>query len=182
VGPDNGVLSAAFGFAMREAASAGGSKVSARGIDVHELDSPQYKLPDPSATFHGRDVFAPAAAHLANGVDHRLFGPPVGEVVAFPPFTGRPGAMGELNGYVVHVDRYGNLITTVRAAELFPNFELTVGGVTIGTRVRTFANVAAGEILCHVDSSGFIAVAVNRGSAAETTGIRRGDAVLVRCQ
>ena len=181
VGPDNGLLSAAFEPAQREQAAESGSPVPAGTITVHELRSPQYALPMPSSTFHGRDIFAPAAAHLANHVDDRLFGPPLGEVVAFPPFAGRPGTMGELNGYIVHVDRYGNLVTTIRAAELFPHFELVVGGVTIVNRVRTFANVPEGQILCHADSSGFIAIAVHRGDASAVTGIRRGDPVLVRC-
>jgi S-adenosylmethionine hydrolase len=174
VGPDNGVLSPVL--PGRE----GTTGAPADGVHVHEVRSPQFRLPQASATFHGRDIFAPAAAHLSNGVDHRHLGPPVVPDVVLPEFRGRPGGFGELEGYVVHIDRYGNLITTIRAAELFPRFEVSIAGVTIDRHVRTFANVPEGGLLCHADSSGFLAVAVNRGSAAEATGARRGDTVLLR--
>jgi S-adenosylmethionine hydrolase len=182
VGPDNGILSCAFTASCRDTAGTG-PKVTLgedSGCAVYELRSPQFRLPKTSATFHGRDIFAPAAAHLANGVDHRLFGPPVAEATLLPPFCGRPAAMGELEGYIVRVDRFGNLLTTIRAAELFPSFEICVGGVCIDRHVRTFANVSPGQLLCHADSSGFVAIAVNHGSAAVATGARRGDPVTVR--
>jgi S-adenosylmethionine hydrolase len=184
VGPDNGVLSAALSQDAREAAAAGGGPVSCAGIPVavHELCSPQFRLRATSATFHGRDIFAPAAAYISAGLDYRLLGPPLATMVALPPFCGRPASHGVLEGYVVHIDRFGNLVTTIRSSELFPSFELRLGDVTIDQHVRTFANVGPGKLLCHVDSSGFIAVAVNRGSAAELTGARRGDRVVVCCR
>lgn len=175
VGPDNGVLSPVL---PRRERSDGADDSS---VHVHEVRSPQFRLPHASATFHGRDIFAPAAAHLSNGVDHRHLGPPVVAEVVLPEFRGRPREFGELEGYVVHVDRYGNLITTIRVGELFPRFEVAVAGVTVDRHVRTFANVPAGGLLCHADSSGFLAVAVNRGSAAEATGAKRGDSVVLRC-
>jgi len=183
VGPDNGLLSGLL--ADDERPDRGEKPVAVpapRGVAVHDLCSPQFRLPSVSATFHGRDIFAPAAAHLSTGVDHRLFGPPVGTMVALPAFRGQPGDFGELHGYVVHVDRFGNLITTIRAAELFPCFELSVGEATIDRHVRTFSNVPEGRLLCHADSSGYVAIAVHKGSAAAATGAGRGDRVTVRCQ
>jgi S-adenosylmethionine hydrolase len=182
VGPDNGILSCLLAEDERPERGREALAVPApKGIAVHDLCSPQFRLPSVSATFHGRDLFAPAAAHLAAGVDFRLFGPPIGTMLAFPPFCGQPGSFGERHGYVVHVDRFGNLITTIRAAELFPRFEISVGGHTIDRHVRTFSGVGEGQLLCHVDSSGYVAIAAHKGDAAAMTGARRGDPVTVRC-
>jgi hypothetical protein len=175
VGPDNGLLSAAFGEGTPGLARTGST-------DVRELCAPEFRRPHVSATFHGRDIFAPAAAHLANGVDYRMMGPPVTGVTVLPPFGATTGAPGELQAKVIHIDRFGNLITTVRAAQLFPSFEITVGATLIDRRVHTFAEAPEGLPFCHADSSGFIAIAVNCGSAAETLGARPGDAVTVRAR
>jgi S-adenosylmethionine hydrolase len=183
VGPDNGLLSAAFPAAMRaDAPPAGGAMTVPASVDARELCEPQFRRDSVSATFHGRDIFAPMAAWLSLGVAHAIVGPPVPEAVALPPFCGRPRAFGELEGSVIHIDRYGNLVTTIRAAELFPCFALEVGGAVIDTHVRTFATAPRGVPFCHADSSGFVAIALNQGSAAEALGVRRGDPVLVRCR
>jgi S-adenosylmethionine hydrolase len=183
VGPDNGILSGVLPFESRGGIEGAlGTAPVAGDVAIHELCSPQYRLSNASATFHGRDVFAPAAAHLAAGLDMRHCGPPLADMLAFPVFGGRPAGFGRREGYVVHIDRFGSLLTTIRAAELFPCFELTVGNVTIDRRVRTFANAGRGELFCHADSSGFIAVATNGGSAAQATGARRGDPVVLRCR
>ncbi len=183
VGPDNGVLSAAAPKAIRETLD-GATRVPGLGelLRIRELASPQYRREHVSATFHGRDIFAPAAAHLALGLDERLLGPPLDSMLVLPAFCAQPGAFGELHGYVVHIDRFGNIITTVRGPQLFPCFALVVGDAEVDTRVRTFASAPAGEPFCYVDSSGFVAVALNRDSAAAALGVRRGDAVRVRCR
>jgi S-adenosylmethionine hydrolase len=100
-------------------------------------------------------------------------------MLLFPPFCGLPVEFGVLGGHVVHIDRYGNVITTVRAAQLFPSFTLEINGHTVDTRVRTFAQVAPGRPFCLVDSSGYVAVAVNQGNAAATLGASRGTPVKV---
>lgn len=174
VGPDNGLLSAAFGDRLP-----GGTRPE---TDVRELCSPQFRRPHVSPTFHGRDIFAPAAAHLANGVDYRLLGPPMGDAAIFPAFAAAPGEHGELGGRVVHIDRFGNLITTIRPAQLFPRFVIEAGGAAVDSHVRTFSDAPEGVPFCYADSSGFIAIAVNEGSAAETIGLRRGDPVTVRAR
>jgi S-adenosylmethionine hydrolase len=132
-----------------------------------------------SNTFHGRDIFAPAAAHIAAGADFRRAGPPLREMLCFPAFAGEPWDAGVLGGQVVHVDRYGNLITTIRGSQLFPRFALEVAGAVVDTHVRTFAQVKPGTVFCHVDSSGYLAVAANQGSAAAELGAGRGAAVRV---
>lgn len=179
IGPDNGLLSAAFAEATRERAMPGGSVARLEHTDrVIELCSPQYWAQNLSATFHGRDIFAPVAAHVAEGIDPRLLGTPLSEAVVLPACCGRPaeGAR-EIHGYVVHIDRFGNLITTVKAAQLFPEFELRIGGTVVGRHVRTFANAPADTPFCYLDSSGYVAVAMNRASAADALHVRRGEPV-----
>lgn len=177
IGPDNGLLSAVFGEERR-----GGAATGTDAIDARELCEAQLWRPQVSATFHGRDVFAPAAAHFAAGLDYRHAGPPVADPVLLPPFCGRPDGFERLVGEVIHVDRYGNLVTTIRAAQLFPRFALEVCGHMVDTRVRTFADAPDDRPFCHVDSSGFLAVAVREGSAAAAIEAERGDRVVLHCR
>jgi S-adenosylmethionine hydrolase len=176
VGPDNGLLSAA----VDEAHRAGSATAPLAG--VRELANPQFFRPVVSGTFHGRDIFAPCAAHVAGGLDHCCLGPPAASMVLLPPFCGQPDGFGRLAGHVVHVDRYGNLLTTIRGHQLFPAFDLEVAGRVVDRRVRTFADAPAGQPFCHVDSSGFLAIALNQASAAEALGVGRGAPVVVRCR
>lgn len=174
VGPDNGLLSGAFPRGARE-----GSPLRSFGVDVRQLTDPRFRNERVSETFHGRDIFAPAAAWLATGLDYRLLGPPVASATLLPPFCGQPAGFGRLEGYVIHIDRFGSLVTTIRATQLFPAFRLHVGGHAIDTRVRTFAEAPGAACFCHADSSGFVTVAVNGGSAASALGVERGCPVVV---
>ncbi len=176
VGPDNGLLSSALPAAMRQTGHL------SPPVRAHELTSPQYQRRPVSPTFHGRDIFAPAAAHLASGLDLALLGPPLAHLTAFPPFEGIPAARGELHGHIVHIDRFGNLITTLKALQLFPECALEVAGHPVSRRFHTFASAPAGTLFCHADSSGYVAIALNQGSAAAVTGARRGAPVIVRAR
>ena len=175
IGPDNGLLSCAFPPELRD--GRGGAS-----LDVRELTDPRFHRATVSATFHARDIFGPVAAHIAAGLDHRLVGPPAATPVLLPPCCGQLPALGELRGEVVHIDRFGNLITTIRAAQLFPAFELQIAGRVIARQVRTFADAPPGEPFCHADSSGYIAIAVNQGSAVATLRVARRDPVVVRAR
>jgi S-adenosylmethionine hydrolase len=169
VGPDNGLL-------IPAAEALGGI------VSVHELSSPDFRLPEVSATFHGRDVFAPAAAHLATGVPADRMGAPVDPagVVRLPaPLCAVRD--GRLDSEVVGEDAFGNVQLAAVAADL------AAAGLGPGSRVRvlldgsgfdadvvrTFADVPPGALLMHVDSAGHVALAVNRGSAAERLGAVR---------
>lgn len=167
VGPDNGLLSPALAFG---------------GAEARELCTPGWRRAVVSATFHARDIFGPAAAHLAAGADFRRAGPPVADAIRLPRFEGRPAGLGELQGYVVHIDRYGNVVTTIRSHQLFPRFEIELAGCVVDRRVHTFADAPKGHLFCHADSSGFIAIACNQASAAAELGVQRGDAVVVRAR
>ncbi len=176
IGPDNGLLSAALPAPVRETGKTDGL------VRAHELTSPQYQRRPVSPTFHGRDIFAPAAAYLASGLDLALLGPPLAVLTTLPPFEGVPARPGELHGRVVHIDRFGNLITTLKAQQIFPECAIEVAGYSVDRRFHTFASAPEGAVFCHVDSSGYVAIAVNQGSAASVTGGRRGDSVVVRAK
>lgn len=184
IGPDNGVLSGCIPEGERCMAHGEGTLLPPQGRDfeARELSEPQFRLSTMSATFHGRDIFAPAAAHLAMGADLSVAGPPVDHAVVLPPFEAAANGFGESIGRVVHVDRYGNLITTIRGSQLFPRFEVHLGARLIDRHVRTFADAPDQQPFCHIDSTGFLAIAVNQGSAAEALGARRGDPVVLRAR
>jgi len=169
VGPDNGLL-------LSAADALGGVRAA------HELTAAEYRLPVVSRTFHGRDVFAPAAAHLALGVPAAAFGPaldPAG-LVRLPPPLAEVTADG-VRTEVGTVDRFGNL-------SLATDLAVPAGtGVTVvlgdrrhpATAATTFGDVEPGALLVFTDSAGRLAVAVRDGSAAEHTGATAGDEVSV---
>ncbi|MDA8231767.1 MAG: SAM-dependent chlorinase/fluorinase [Magnetospirillum sp.] len=119
-----------------------------------------------SATFHGRDLFAPIAAHLAAGRAPETAGC---EPVAFPT---RPDWPDDLAA-VIYVDRYGNAITGTRAAAMPPDAEIAIGGRTL-RRARTFGDVAAGEAMWYENANGLVEFAVNGGRADQSLGVGPG--------
>jgi len=179
VGPDNGLLSVGLPPALRRAAARGGSRVELEEGWAWRVENRSLMLPAPSATFHGRDVFAPVAAQLWRGVPPEEVGPPAREVVVLPPFLAEAAPDGTLRGEVIHVDRFGNLVTTVHGSQVGRDATVLVGDARIEGLSRTFADVSPGELLAHVDSSGFLEVACREGSAAERLGLGRGAPVTV---
>ncbi|HEX7083016.1 MAG TPA: SAM-dependent chlorinase/fluorinase [Gaiellaceae bacterium] len=170
VGPDNGLLLLAAEDAGIEA--------------VHELADPAYRLPNVSNTFHARDIFSPAAAHLAAGVPIERLGPAIEPSdlvrVAVPqPELGRS----QVSAAVLAVDRFGNVASNLRREHLG---EL---GLNAGDRVEirltldryhalvadTFADAPPGELILYEDSYGYVTVAISQGSAARLTGMHVGD-------
>lgn len=176
VGPDNGLLIPATD--------------ELGGVDeAYVLSNTRYWLDDVSHTFHGRDVFAPVAAHLASGVAPTETGPAVGvdELVRLPePLRRWDGDL--FHGEVMIKDRFGNLQTSLDSDQLKTaqimegsTIEVTTSG---GTRsvpfVYTFGSVAAGEPLAHIDSANRLALAVNLGSAASIFSLAEGDEFSLR--
>jgi len=176
VGPDNGLLALA-------AEQLGGI---VQAVDIGR--SPE-RLQPVSATFHGRDIFAPVAGALADGVALAALGEPlpVGELrpLRLPSAHAADGA---LVAHVLRSDRFGNLILDVphallSAAELRLGEALTVraaGRVHPARYASTFADVAPGELLLYEDAQRSAALAVNRGSAAEHLGVSRDEEIVVR--
>jgi S-adenosylmethionine hydrolase len=155
---------------------------------AREITNPAWMIGDRiSSTFHGRDVFSPAAAHLAAGADWTQAGPPVTELVRLEPRMATLGAAG-IRGEVIGLDDpYGNLITDI-TAEQFERLGYQLGDrvpVRIDNRsfkfpfVKTFDDVPARRPLLYVDSRGRIAVAINQGDASKTYGIRPPAVVLI---
>lgn len=185
VAPDNGVLSYIM---AREPVEA-----------VVELAAPRFQLPQVSHTFHGRDIFAPGAAHLAAGVAWDEFGPAVADPVTFPApqLALEPG---RITGEVLHADHFGNVITSIglllweddvlafdpafpqeglRQDVSFPAAAATVEvkGQRIAPVHPTYAAVERGEVLALIGSEGHLEIAVREGNAAQRLGLAPGDPV-----
>ncbi len=158
VGPDNGVLTLAAPPAARRAARL--------------VENPRYFRNPPSATFHGRDVFAPVGAHLSLGADPADFGPPAGaiEELALPPaLRDGDGWVGE----VILTDGFGNLITNLPAAPLSGpagSWEAWLGERPLGPLRSTYGDMLPGEALALVGSHGYVEIAVTGDSAARCLG------------
>lgn len=176
VGPDNGLLALA-------ADELGGVEAAV------ELVDPAYRLQPVSDTFHARDVFCPAAAHLAAGVPLSALGPPVdaATLVRLPlpvAFT----ADGEARGPVLAVDTFGNVTLGLRAADLaaaglVPGSAVDVVAAGRGAHARlarTYADVDPGGLVVYVSSFGRVELAVSRGNAASRLGLEAGTSVVLR--
>ncbi|MBM4329178.1 MAG: SAM-dependent chlorinase/fluorinase [Deltaproteobacteria bacterium] len=166
LGPDNGL----FSLVLRAA-----------GLwHAREIRNRDYMRPDPHPTFHGRDVFAPVAAHLSAGAPFEVLGPEVADPVLlhFPePIRTDRG----VNGEIVHVDRFGNLATNIDASMLDKPFaHLRAGTVYIRRLSRYFGEVDEGRPLALINSFGYLEISVNRRNASEVLGIGRGDKVRLR--
>ena len=179
VGPDNGLLAPAV-------AMVGGAE---RAV---ELTNPDYRLPTPGRTFAGRDVFAPAAAHICNGVELSELGPEVDTMSLLPATVPLPRDVGEgIVAEVLWVDRFGNCQLNVGPEDLpaawTGDVQLRIGSATDPTggvvrravRVASFAALGPGQPGLVLDSYGMLAVCLDRRSAAEELGLVAGDQVLL---
>ena len=183
IAPDNGILTYLLS--------------GSEDYQAHALTNPQYQLPAASSTFHGRDIFAPAAAHAASGVDIAQFGESLVSLVTLP----RPTltiAEGEIIGEVVRVDHFGNSITSIGRLQwqddsclvLQPRDDsvqsltiasgsarVKIGKTTLTGIKHAYHEVATGELALQIDSTGQLEVMVNQGSAAQRLGLSVGDEV-----
>jgi S-adenosyl-L-methionine hydrolase (adenosine-forming) len=175
VGPDNGLLI--------PAAEASGGVTAAVELEAGRVAS--WPVSD---TFHGRDLFAPAAARLASGADLDEVGRPIEPQSLTELATERPHVeRGRISTTVIGVDRFGNVRLGVRSDDLdaarLSAAELTLlsGGAQVTVRrIRTFGELAPPTVGLLVDSAGWIAAVQNGASAAEELGLRPGDAVELR--
>jgi len=171
VGPDNGLFTFLF-------AEPGWTAVS--------LEASAYRLPELSRTFHGRDVFAPAAAYLSLDVPLHRFGPRVTDPVRLPWPTAHRDA-DTLIGEVVHADRFGNLVTSIKARDLAPlgpesALAVEVEGTVIAGLSATYAERSPGKLGAIVGSSNRLELFVRNGSARDRLSVGRGARVTVRKQ
>ncbi len=152
VGPDNGV----FTYVILQSES----------FDAYEVSNPKYFLPRVSSTFHGRDIFAPAAAHLSLGVSiedlgKRLLRPFTLEVRE--PEIGE----GEVVGEVIYEDTFGNLMTNIPASIVDSDSRVHVCDFVINGICKSYSEASEGELLAIIGSSGFLELSVNRGRASD---------------
>jgi S-adenosyl-L-methionine hydrolase (adenosine-forming) len=174
IAPDNGVLSLIYEVDPPTA--------------VVEISAEHYILPEISKTFHGRDIFAPAAAWLSKGIDVSNFGDPVEQYVKLALPKSRIVTEGQVKGIVLHVDRFGNLITNFSQEEYLAAREKSPGDkflVTIANREiqglkEFYAESQKGELLALFGSTNYLEIAQNQGSAARTLGLSRGAEVTVQ--
>jgi len=164
VGPDNGQ----FGFALAE---------SERVIAVTDQ---RFHRPDVAKTFHGRDIFAPVAGYLATGTRPEKFGPSIADPVDFE--LPKPAAMpdGSVAGEVLHIDRFGNLITNLTPDAVSGSVEIELGGSRIAAASQTYADAPVGEPFIIAGSSGYLEISVKDGSAASALGAGQGQHFVLR--
>jgi len=170
VGPDNGL----FSRLIEPAKSAG------EPIHFFSLDQPGFWLADVSPVFHGRDIFAPVGAHLANGVPLEQMGSRITDpaTILFPePARTEDGWVGE----VIHVDHFGNLATNITVSHIAPlnQVEISINQIKIPGIVKAFGDRQPGERIALIDSAGWLSLAVVNGNAAEAWSAGMGSRVEV---
>jgi len=170
VGPDNGIITLLLRRARREGWP----------VEIVHLDQPGYWRPEISRVFHGRDIFAPVAAHLALGAPLASLGSPMADPVLLPLALPERTPEG-LRGEIAHIDHFGNIATNIRAEDVAAMKEVLVraGGAEVRGLVRTFGERAPGELVALIGSTGDLALAVVNGSAARRLNAQVGDPVEV---
>ena len=160
VAPDNGVLSTVL------------------ENEAYHIQNGGLFLKSVSQTFHGRDVFAPVAAHLAKGTPIETVGPRISDFIKKPlPIPRRQGR--KIVGTVLRVDKFGNVITNVRRSDLSSNFIIRVGGLPITRLYGNFSEAKPGEFFAVEGSTGHIEIALNQASAADRLNLASGSEIEV---
>jgi S-adenosyl-L-methionine hydrolase (adenosine-forming) len=170
--PDNGVLS--FIVAQEEYPS------------IREITNKELFLPEISDTFHGRDIFAPTAAHLSKGFNYKDLGKRVSKVkeIDLPKPIRSPG--GVLTGEIIYVDGFGNLISNInrdiinRLSEKSGNLVIVVGREKLNKISNSYADVGEKKILAIFGSSGYLEISLNHGSARDVLNLKKGDKLVLR--
>jgi S-adenosyl-L-methionine hydrolase (adenosine-forming) len=181
VAPDNGVLSMVYDAAklpappVRVGASHASMMADMRSKPkVRVISNPKLMAREISRTFHGRDIFAPAAAHLARGVPAARFGKTIADYIRIPDI--KPSKLSRTcwRGTIFRADRFGNLVTNFHlddfARVTAGPFELRVGAERIRRLALTFSEAAIGELVAVFGSSGYLEIVANQASAAQILG------------
>jgi S-adenosylmethionine hydrolase len=169
VAPDNGVLSLVY-----ETCDEFGAVTPRVKPRVRVISNPRLMAPHVSRTFHGRDIFAPAAAHLARGVLPARFGKPILDYIRIDDIKPSKLSANCWHGTIFRADRFGNLITNFHlddfARVTAAPFELRVGSERIRRLALTFSEAAIGELVAVFGSSGYLEIVANQASAAQILG------------
>lgn len=189
VAPDNGVLTAIL--------------TRFESYQAYELTEARYWLDATSQTFHGRDIFAPVAAHLASGVPCEQIGRPLESIVLLPPPRLEISPT-RVIGEVTHIDHFGNIITSIGAFEWHTSDRLTlksvfdddqmsreipseqvritIGATTIQRIHRAYGDAEHGQLIVLIGSNGYLEVAINQGHAGRHLGVGLGEQVVIDIQ
>lgn len=176
VGPDNGI----FSLVIEDAQHLWG-----RPPQMVELTEARFWLPQISATFHGRDIFAPVGAHIASGTPLAALGRPLSDPVLAKRTTPLPLDGQTLQGRIIHVDRFGNCITNITTEHLDsygigPRLVIEIIDQQIQGLYRTYSDGPSGIPIALIGSSGHLEIAVPNGNAAQHLGVDIGDKFRVR--
>lgn len=185
IAPDNGVLSLAIPN-LQSPVSSPQPPVSQSlnlSVSAFHLNRPEYWLPRVSTTFHGRDIFAPCAAHISLGVPLEEMGEPVTDWVRLPHIVPTRRADGAIVGRVAHIDRFGNLVTNIGEDMLEGMTRERIVVELAGKRItgvkRAYADSAPGEVLALIGSGWLLEIAQRDGNAAQVLRVEVGDEVAV---
>jgi len=164
VGPDNGLFSLIIDNYYK--------------FEVRSLENTRYFLKEVSATFHGRDIFAPVGAHLSRSVAFEKLGPKMKTIVRLSTIAAARADGKRILGTVAYIDRFGNAITTIPSSLASQASRIRVKGHTLPLCGR-YSDVKEGKPVAVIGSCGFVELSVNRGSAAKSMKLAIGDAVTV---
>lgn len=153
IAPDNGLLSFIFNESNK--------------FRVFEITNEKYFKHPVSSTFHGRDIFAPAAAHLSNKVKPSDFGDEIKDFVRFEENAPREISETEIEAEIIHIDRFGNLISNLTKEDLPANFTISINGKKIYKMQQFFAESNKSEIFMIFGSAGFLEIVAFQDSAAK---------------
>lgn len=171
VGPDNGIFSLI------------GEEFGYKAV---KLENNTFWRKNPSNTFHGRDIFAPVAAHIANGVSLDQLGDPLEKLVTYRwaiPISDKDG----IQGWIVHIDRFGNLVSNIPSSLIEETIgdsrlKIYVGNTILDEIVPTFGAVPDGEPAAYIGSSDKLEIAINKGNAKQMLGVEKGAQVSIVVQ
>jgi S-adenosylmethionine hydrolase len=170
VAPDNGLLS----FILREVP----------GATVREISQPRFFRDFVSQTFHGRDIFAPVSAHLASGIAPKRLGMVINNTIIENYSAIFQKDLRTWRASVLRIDRFGNVISNLESEKCpqiaAESFRMRIGGRTISTFHRTYAEAKGSEVFALFGSSGFVEISMNQSDAARKLGVNAGSAITLR--
>jgi S-adenosylmethionine hydrolase len=166
IAPDNGLLSFIF--------------ENETDFRVFELTNSEFFLPNVSRTFHGRDLFAPAAAWLSTGIEPNQFGGEITDFISFESVKPKVISATEQEAEIIHSDRFGNLITNLKGPDLPENFWLTVNQTVIEKHHNFYAEAERDEVFTIFGSAGYLEIVANQNSASKLLKASAGTKITVK--
>jgi S-adenosylmethionine hydrolase len=182
VGPDNGVFSYLIRRFTDESGDSGqDQRELGPWLEAVEITNPRFWESPVSPTFHGRDIFAPVAAHLSLGVPPEDFGEAIETITVIPGLQSNRTQNGDTIGRIIHIDYFGNLITSIRNSDLpkeTKGINIEAGNHVISGLSLTYGSAVG--LLALIGSSGYLEISLRDGNAAAYLGVKPGDEIKIR--